>query len=391
MSSNRTIEYKVKVEFLHRVVFTQGVFDSSNLTLSSCFAEAFAGSPAKVLVFLDEGLAFAQPELAAQIVGYFRSIQNHAQLMGEPILVPGGEKAKYDPLIHKNSLEILAGKGLCRHSFVIVVGGGAVIDAVCFAASLVHRGIRQIRIPTTVLGQADAGIGIKNGIDLFNKKNFLGTFYPPYQVINDSLLLRSLSQHEWISGFAEAVKVALIKDPEFFGWIESHASSLFRRDLKLSERLIQRSAELHLEHIATSGDPFERGSARPLDFGHWAAHKLEDLTDFQIGHGHAVAIGICIDSIYSHSIGLLGEFELNRILATLKALGFTLWTDVLFQKNVAGKVQLLAGLEEFREHLGGRLNIPLLKCIGASTNVGTIESEKMLYSLEKLKEFNSLS
>jgi 3-dehydroquinate synthase len=108
-------------------------------------------------------------------------------------------------------------------------------------------------------------------------------------------LLESLPDRDWRSGTAEAVKVALIKDRIFFQSIEESAAALMQRDSHAMERLIYRCAQLHLEHIS-GGDPFETGSSRPLDFGHWAAHKLEQLTNYNLRHGEAVAIGISRES-----------------------------------------------------------------------------------------------
>ena len=168
-----------------------------------------------------------------------------------------------------------------RHSSVIAIGGGAMLDVVGFAAAITHRGVRLIRMPTTVLAQNDAGIGVKNGVNYLGKKNFLGSFAPPFAVINDFTLLYTLRPQQWRDGTAEAVKVALIRDRAFFEWIEANAARLVERDSTAFRFLIRRCAELHLEHITAGGDPFERGSARPLDFGHWSAHKMESLSQFR--------------------------------------------------------------------------------------------------------------
>ena len=165
------------------------------------------------------------------------------------------------------------------------------MDMAGLAAATAHRGVRHIRIPTTTLSQCDSGVGVKNGINAFGKKNFIGTFAPPFAVINDFQLLAPLSPRDKRAGFAEAVKVACIRSREFFDALEEDAAALAQFQPDAMRKLIRRCAELHMDHIATSGDPFEFGSARPLDFGHWSAHKLEQLSDFKIRHGEAVAIG----------------------------------------------------------------------------------------------------
>jgi 3-dehydroquinate synthase len=244
-----------------------------------------------------------------------------------------------------------------------------------YAAATAHRGIRLIRVPTTVLAQNDSGIGVKNGINAFGKKNFLGTFTPAYAVLNDSEFLKTLGDRDWRSGIAEAVKVALIEDADFFEFITTNTEALVRRDMNAMQQLIYRCAQLHLEHIATSGDAFEAGSSRPLDFGHWAAHKLEQLTDYSLRHGEAVAIGIALDSTYSYLLGMLSWLEWQRILQTLKVLGFKLSVAELEQANrqLEGSRCLFQGLSEFREHLGGELTLMLLQRIGQGIEVHEVD------------------
>ena len=180
--------------------------------------------------------------------------------------------------------------------------------------------LKFIEQGATVLAQDDSAVGVKNGINAFGQKNYLGTFTPPFAVVNDSSFLATLSDRDWCGGLSEAVKAALIKDHTFFEDIEERAAALAARDMTAMEHVVRRSAALHLQHIATAGDPFEMGSSRPLDFGHWAAHKLERLTSHQLRHGEAVAIGIALDSTYSHLSGFLAEGDWRRILALLSRL-----------------------------------------------------------------------
>jgi 3-dehydroquinate synthase len=269
---------------------------------------------------------------------------------------------------------------------VVAVGGGALIDMVGFAAATAHRGLRLVRVPTTVMAQADASIGVKNGINAFGKKNFIGTFAPPVAVVNDADFLPTLSPRDWIGGVAEAVKVALIKDAAFFAFLEANAAALAERDLGLMERVVYRSAALHLDHIAHGGDPFEFGSSRPLDFGHWAAHKLEQLSGFELGHGQAVAMGLALDATYAHLIGLLPQSQWERILSTLATLGFALY-DPLLELEYG----LLDGLTEFREHLGGRLTVMLIWDIGQGIEVHDMDPDLVGQSLTLLKQRSEVS
>jgi 3-dehydroquinate synthase len=236
------------------------------------------------------------------------------------------------------------------------------------------------------LSQDDSGVGVKNGINAFGKKNFIGTFAPPFAVINDFKLLETLSDRDKRSGFVEAVKVALIRDAEFFDQIEAEAFKLRVFEPDAMKRLIFRSAELHLNHIATSGDPFEFGSARPLDFGHWAAHKLEQLSEYRLRHGEAVAIGIALDVIYSRRMGFLDRASERRILSLLELLGFELFANELLLVDTREKSILFGGLEEFREHLGGELTITLLREIGKGFEAHEIDLGQMHQAVQELEQ-----
>jgi 3-dehydroquinate synthase len=377
------LQRSIQVSWQLRVFFTEDVFAPANLTLKTALADT---APRKALVMLEDSLALAQPNLSRQIENYFSAHAEKLQLVCPPILIGGGERAKnsdkFVPEIHSQ----IDHHHIDRHSYLIAVGGGALLDVAGFAAATAHRGVRHVRIPTTTLSQADSGVGVKNGINAFGKKNFIGAFAPPHAVINDFNLLATLKPRDKRAGYVEAVKVACIRDKNFFEEIERDAEKLISFEPAAMKHLIRRSAELHLNHIATSGDPFESGSARPLDFGHWAAHKLEQLSNFQIPHGEAVATGIALDVIYSRNIGLLDAKSAERILKLLEQLGFNLFTDELLKADANGHLQILTGLEEFREHLGGELTITLLTEIGRGIEVHAINLPKVIESIHELQE-----
>jgi 3-dehydroquinate synthase len=287
--------------------------------------------------------------------------------------VPGGEASKNDPALIERLLEAFAAARLDRQAAVVAVGGGAVLDAAGYAASVTHRGLRFVRLPSTVLSQCDGGVGVKTSVNGFAAKNFLGTFAPPHAVIDDFSLLRSLPLRDARAGMAEAVKVALIRDPSFFEWIEAHADALARAEPEPLAALIRRCAALHLTHIARGGDPFELGSARPLDYGHWSAHKLEMLSGHELRHGEAVAIGMLLDARYAERTGRLAAADLERIASLLVRLGLPLHHAAL-QAQSGGRLAVLRGLEDFREHLGGSLSVTLLSGIGRGAEVHAIDT-----------------
>jgi 3-dehydroquinate synthase len=307
------------------------------------------------------------------------------------LLAPGGEVIKNDWHHVADIHRLIHRGGLCRHSYVIGVGGGAVLDVVGFAAATAHRGIRLIRIPTTVLAQDDSAVGVKNGINAYGKKNYLGTFAPPHAVINDSSFLPTLHDRDWRGGIAEAIKAALIRDPEFFGYIERHAAALKARDLTVMEEVVRRSAALHLAHIAQGGDPFEQGSSRPLDYGHWAAHKLEALTEYRMRHGEAVGIGLALDTTYAHLTGALDERQWRRVIDVIQAVGLAIHAPELDHHldDQADPRGVLSGLGEFREHLGGELTILLLSGIGRSFDCHDVDPAMMVRSIEVLRQLGA--
>ena len=354
------IQQRVEVTFNYPVHFTNGIFDLDNPLLGQVITSDGEVKPKKLVVVVDSGLLSHRNGLLEQLRQYCDCNSDILSLSAEPMLVPGGEAAKNNPRLVEEIHQLIDNAGICRHSYIVAVGGGAVLDLVGYAAATAHRGIRLIRIPTTVLAQNDSAVGVKNGINAFGKKNFLGSFAPPYAVLNDFDFLKSLEQRDWISGIAEAVKVALIKDADFFEFNANNAALLARRDLETMQQVIYRCAQLHLQHIATSGDAFEMGSSRPLDFGHWAAHKLEQLTDYRLRHGEAVAIGIALDSTYSYLEGMLAHAEWQQILNTLKTLGFDLYAPELNEESEIEHPRcLFRGLNGFREHLGGELTLTL--------------------------------
>lgn len=373
------------IRFEYKVFFTTGLFGPENDVFRTFLRESKdPGVVRKILFVLDNGLVKHHPKLVQQIRAYL-SGGGDIRLIEEMIILPGGEVTKNNETYFGQILQAVHRHGIDRHSYLVAAGGGSVLDVAGYAAAVAHRGIRHVRIPTTVLSQNDSGVGVKNGINCFNKKNFLGTFTPPVAVFNDSHFLTTLSDAEWRSGISEAIKVALIKDAGFFSWLEANAEKMVKRDMAAMQYQIRRCAELHLQHIA-GADPFESGSSRPLDFGHWSAHKLEQLSNFIIRHGEAVAVGIALDTAYSFLSGRLKESSMKRVLRLLKALGFPLTHPLL--EVTDEKSPLLDGLNEFREHLGGRLTIMLLKDIGAGEEVHEIDPALVRQASEWVREYS---
>jgi len=379
-SESPSIDVRFSVPFVHRVRFTRDVLGADRHVLAELL-EPSGKKLARVQFWLDANVAGAHPELASRVRSFSAEFAHRLILTGEPQIVPGGEELKNDIHVLERMLRELHAAGLDRRSYVVVIGGGAVLDTVGFAASIAHRGLRLVRLPTTTLAQADSGVGVKNGVNLYRTKNWLGAFAPPWAVVNDAHLLETLSDRDFLAGFSEAVKVALLKDPELFEEIWRAAPGIRRRDMPVCLPIVRRAAELHLKHITEGGDPFEMLEARPLDFGHWAAHKLEAMTDFSLRHGEAVAIGIAIDTFYASLALGLDPREAARVLACLGRLGLT-----LDHPQLGDVRQLFAGLEEFRQHLGGRLTLTMLQGIGQPVNIHEVDYKVMRRAIQQVRK-----
>ncbi len=375
------VDAPFSVPFVHRVRFTRDVWGADQGVLAELLAPS-GDRLARVQFWLDETLAAARPDLLDKI-GEFQ--ERHRSLVvptGNVQLVPGGEACKNDIHILERMLKVFHAADLDRRSYVAVIGGGAALDAVGFAGTIAHRGLRMVRLPTTTLGQADSGIGVKNGVNLFGKKNWIGSFGVPWGVVNDAGMLSTLPDRDFRCGFAEAVKVSLLKDPAFFERLCRQAERIAARDEAATLSAIRASAQWHLAHITAGGDPFELEEARPLDFGHWSAHKLETVSDFRLRHGEAVAIGVAIDTVYSSLVHGLAEWDAARVLDCLARLGFELADPCLDDPQ-----PLFDGLEEFRQHLGGRLTVTMLAGVGRPIDVHEVDRSLMRQAIRRVAEY----
>jgi len=384
------VDQLIHLTFRFPVHFTAGVFQGANVVLRNLIAERSDRRPADAVAVVDEGVAHAHPDLLGSLERYCRDHSAIVRLAAPVLVLPGGEVVKNDPRYVADVHRVIHDAALCRQSYVIAVGGGALLDVAGYAASTAHRGIRLIRIPTTVLAQDDSGVGVKNGINAFGVKNYFGTFAPPFAVINDVSFLSTLADRDWLGGVAEAIKAALVKDAAFFDALEAWAPQIVARDAAVMEQVVRRSAALHLSHIAQGGDAFEQGSSRPLDFGHWAAHRLELLTDHRLRHGEAVAIGLALDCTYSWLSGWLPEPDWRRIVALIQGIRLAVHVPDLDRHldEPDHPRSVLRGLEEFREHLGGRLTLLMLKGIGQPVDVHDVDRSVMIRSIEVLRRLD---
>ena len=382
-SSMRSFDVPFSVPFTHRLRFTQDVAGDDFLALRSVLVGGEAGPP-KVMIVIDEDVLRNSP--AARRIGRQLEACDDIRLMpgdGNPFacVLPGGETVKNNPEGVEQVLELINEYDLDRRSYIVVIGGGAILDAVGYAAAIAHRGVRLVRLPTTTLAQDDSGVGVKNAINYFGKKNWVGTFAVPWAVINDAGLLETLPDRDFRCGFSEAVKVSLLKSREDFEYLCENAAAIRDRDMDIAFDVIERSCLWHLKHITAGGDPFEALEARPLDFGHWSAHKMEPMSDYRIRHGEAVGIGVALDCLYSAAVHGMPDDEALAVCRCMSDLGMSLWDETLDDPEV-----VLDGLEEFRQHLGGRLTVTMLRGAGDPIDVHEIDRAAMKAAIERLRD-----
>ena len=375
-------DIRFDVPQIQRLRFTKDVMGEDFCVLSALI-EPSGPAPAKVQIWVDSGLQASQNSALENLHARLTD-EVHIDVVDDIQFVAGGEDSKRDPRLIESILATFNKANLDRRSYVLVIGGGAVLDAVGFAAATAHRGIRLIRIPTTTLAQGDSGVGVKNAINFFEKKNWLGTFATPWAVINDVKILDTLPDRDFRCGFAEAVKVSLLKSAEQFENLVANAPLIFDRDADKAHQALKHSVLLHLEHITRGGDPFEAEMARPLDFGHWSAHKLEPLSGYTLRHGEAVSIGVALDSLYSSRVHKLSRVDALRVVGCLSQIGLP-----TSHPRLADKKTLFDGLEEFRQHLGGELTITMINQPGQPVNVNTIDYAEMGAAIDELIEISS--
>jgi 3-dehydroquinate synthase len=372
---------KFNIDYEYEVTFTHNIFSEDNSTLKELLGE----KESKAIFFIDAGVDKVFPSLRKDIIRWSEKNPGVLDLRLPVQIIEGGEKIKNNFQVIENICNAMTDASICRHSYCFIIGGGAVLDAVGFAAAIFHRGVNQIRIPTTVLSQDDSGVGVKNAINHNGVKNLFGTFAPPYAVINDSLFLTALSKREILSGVAEAIKVSIIKDQDLFYYIKNNAKAINNCDMMILETIIRKSAKLHMDHICLGGDPFEKGSSRPLDFGHWSAHKLESITNHAVKHGEAVAMGIALDAFAAVKLGLINEETCSDIIVTLQDCGFDLWHPALEERDSKGQLLIIKGLREFQEHLGGELTLAMPTKIGTITDIHEMPEIVVEESLDQLR------
>jgi len=289
------------------------------------------------------------------------------------IVIPPGESYKTQQTIDR-IIDQLIEYGADRKTMVVGVGGGVVTDISGYAASVYMRGIPFGFVPTSVLGMVDASIGGKNGIDVGNFKNLVGTIRQPGFLYYDINLLQTLPPEEWINGFAEVIKHAAIKDAALFKELEKNSLAHYRKNKKALAALIRKN--VMIKSAVVLKDEFETGDRKLLNFGHTLGHAVENT--YKLPHGHAVAIGIKAACLISEE--LLDFKEAARVTALLEKYGLP--TDLHMD---FGKIMELMRMDKKKTR--NIMNYVLLQKIGHAVvkPIPMKQLEKLIYSISRAR------
>jgi len=380
----RSYHQEFEVLCRYDVHFTDDLFDPANPLLPSVFVDPGPDGRFHVGVCLDEGLVNAQPDLPNRIGAYFDAHEARLKLAGEPAVLPGGEARKGDWEAMLDAVWHFGTPRFGRQDYAMIIGGGAILDLVGFALSIVYRGGRQVRVPTTVLAQCDGGVQVRTFVNEVGRKDFASTLAPPFAVINDRAMLRSLGRREWIAGTAEAFKIALCADEALFDFLCDSGPSIGDRDEDVMARIIQRSAVLHLDRIRGEVMTFGTGRDQPVDLGHWVGHRLEAMSRYWLPHGQAIAVGIAVDCACARRLGLISEDDLERVLDGLIRAGLPIYHKHLADRTAHGQLKLLASLEDMRHRFGPSVTVTLPDRIGHAVAVRAPDRSVLSRALAEL-------
>jgi len=342
------------------------VFDLTN----QCLASAIDGAPAFIIV--DEEL---WPVYGAAIERYAQTVLDCRRVM----CVPGNEATK-----SLSRVEALCDAAvelhLPRHGVFIAVGGGTILDAVGFAASIYRRGVAYLRIPTTLIGMIDVGVGIKQAINFGRKKNVLGSFYPPLRTINDVRFLNSLPARQLACGIAEAIKVALICDARLFESLEEHAVTLiasgFSQPKDAATDILMRSEIAMMKQLQS--DLYESKLKRLVDFGHSFSPVIETSTNYAVAHGEAVALDILLSTAIAARRAMCAPDLISRLARLYAKVGLPTSHPSM------SPLLMERALIDARAHRGGALNLVVPTGIGSAAFLQDVNYDEIASALELL-------
>jgi len=286
-----------------------------------------------------------------------------AAIAHQKVVLPPGEQTK-DFRHFQKLAEDLLGLGIERRTTLVALGGGVVGDLTGFAAATVLRGVPYVQIPTTLLAQVDSSVGGKTAIDTIHGKNLVGAFYQPVLVLADVDALATLPRRELLAGYAEVVKYGLIRDPDFFAWLEANGPALVAGDAALRRDAVRRSCAAKATVVAS--DEREEGERALLNFGHTFGHALEAETGFgdALLHGEAVALGMRMAFDFSARLGLCAAAESARVRRHYAAVGLPLALADAGNLPLPAPDALLRHMRHDKKVRDGKITLILARAIG---------------------------
>ena len=335
--------------FTHRVVFARNAFGNGGGPLADILREGCRENP-RVLAVVDYNVARQTQGLPGGIAAAMEAAG--ATPAGKPVLAAGGEQAKNDGGRTAWALaNTMLSAGLSRGDCVLAIGGGAVLDAACFAAAAVRGGIATVRMPTTLLAQCASGCSVSCGVDTPARKNAFSARTSAIATVCDFSFLSSLTPENFRNGIPEAVRTAALHDREFLEWIGENAGKLAVCDAAAAEETVRRSVAAGMRGLA------ERGAAGSFcRFGGWAADRLQETSRWRLWHGYALAMGVCIDTAYAVQKRWLPEEDGDLIGTILHKTG-GLYGLERFPQLLDNAASLTEGLAEWGENLRGPLAV----------------------------------
>ena len=353
LDTNRAIHYTV------RNVRYGAAFDAS----SPVVAELVRGR--QVLLVMDDSVSRLY---GSQIVGY---LSQHTRFLGFTI-ISGAEADKTLGAL-EDVCRALAVQGLDRNGVVVAVGGGVVLDIAGAAASLYRRGVRYLRVPTTIVGAVDVAVGIKQAVNFEKGKNLLGAFYPPIAAVVDRAFFQSLSERAIACGIAEIIKMGLIRDRSLFVLLETHGKELLQSKFATPERIAVDIVVLAQAAMMDELEPnlFEEDLRRSVDFGHTFSPAMETASNYTLPHGEAVAIDMRISTAIAVMRRLCPLETLDRLCLLYRD------TDLPLHHHTCTVETLNKGLEDARKHRAGNLNLVVPTSVGSGTFIQDVGLDEL--------------
>jgi 3-dehydroquinate synthase len=299
-----------------------------------------------------------------------------AKIAHHQIILPPGEQTKDFTHFAKLCEDVLK-LGIERGTPLIALGGGVVGDLTGFAAATLLRGLDYVQIPTTLLAQVDSAVGGKTAIDTAQGKNLVGAFHQPILVLADTGTLATLPKRELMAGYAEVVKYGVIRDAEFFAWLEANGAALLGGDAALRSHAVRRSLEIKAAVVAA--DERETGERAILNYGHSFGHALEAETGFgdTLLHGEAVALGMCLAGDLAARLGHWKADDAARVKRVLSASGLRTSLSAL-PERVRDPATLLAHMRRDKKVKAGRITLILPRKIGEVFVTADVAPETLL-------------